>query len=80
MIGIQLDSECQDVALSFWSLGDSRPSVPCRFPRLHMIWRIIRSGHPYTDQILLQRDKLGELIEYLIMAYRKLENDEGDHT
>lgn len=33
--------------------------------RLHLIWRIIRHGKPYTDQICLSYDHAKELVDFM---------------
>lgn len=41
--------------------------------KLKLIWRIIRYGTPYTDQMTIEREELNQLTEYLDDINQSLE-------
>lgn len=57
------------LSIAMWQQGNDSFSV---FSRLRSIWRIIRQGHPFADQITLDKPGLGDLIKQLTAVYRKL--------
>ncbi len=67
MIGVYVDEEMGNVEMAFWTWGN-RPSQPGPFIRLRHIWHILRYGHPYVDQIILERDELEHLAATLRTA------------
>ena len=56
------DKEFEQFDLSIWTQTSSKPTWK---NKLRWIWRIIKDGTPYGDQIILNKDKAKELAEYL---------------
>lgn len=57
---------CEDdglVYLSFWSEGHCHPRQ--WRDRFRLIWKIIRTGEPYKDQVVVRSENVPALVELL---------------
>lgn len=57
------DEEMQTVDLSVWSFQNSHG--PTWADKLRWIWRIVTKGSPYGDQVILEKEQVKEIIDYL---------------
>lgn len=57
-ICIEMDPryDCESISFSIWYMGEEHKWGWWR--RLHILWRIIRHGHPYLDSIALRADQM----------------------
>ena len=61
-VRVAYDKEFDHFDLSIWTQPSMKPSWKTK---LGWIWRIIKHGSPYGDQVILNKDKAKELAEYL---------------
>ena len=68
--------EDDELYISIWEMGYSKDNRLTWKQRLRYIWRIIREGRPYGDQIVLDRTGRSKLIHALVDAHlvEKIEN------
>ena len=59
------DTEPMEVCISIWSRGHNGNQGGWLKERWHHIKRILKHGHPYTDEIILTPEDLDRLIESL---------------
>jgi hypothetical protein len=53
------------VELSFWVQGMGDPTRLSFSQKLHWCWYMIRKGRPYGDMVLLKREKVQQLHDFL---------------
>ena len=61
----------EEICFSFWKYGTNEG---CRYPwrvRLKCIWQILTKGHPFTDEIILNKQTVETLITDLIEITNK---------
>jgi hypothetical protein len=69
LMRVEYDPEFGETFISMWS----RPtSHTCR-TRLRHIWKILRGGEPFEDEIILNRECMAKLSRYLM---KSIEMDE----
>jgi hypothetical protein len=61
--------EDDELYISVWEMGYSKDNRLTWKQRLRYIWRIIREGRPYGDQIVLNREGRSKLIHALVEAH-----------
>lgn len=59
----------EELYLSIWEMGYGKDNRLSWKKRLKYIWRIIREGRPYGDQIVLNREGRSKLIYALMDAH-----------
>lgn len=57
------------VSLAMWQYGTGTTTL---WSRLRAIWHIIWTGHPYADQLTLDKEGVADLIRHLSILHRKL--------
>lgn len=57
-----------ELYISFWSQGYA--SKPSWYFRLRQIWQIIKNGHPYSDQVVLDKKNSIELSNKIRELYK----------
>jgi len=63
-------NRCDDVMeFAVWYYGHTHYSI---HDRLRHIWRIIVSGHPFADSVLLNKEGTTQLRDYLTEELREL--------
>lgn len=61
---ISYDKECSHFDVSIWYYG--RGSKILSWPeRFRWIWRILKTGDPWADQIILNKDETKEIVNFL---------------
>ena len=64
LLEAQYDKEGDSLDLTFWVYPDTnRPLSFCQ--RLKWCWRILTTGHPWADYLVVNKDKIVELRDYL---------------
>jgi len=53
-----------DVWFSFWQHGFGTKELNLK-NRIRLMWQILRTGHSYTDMIILEKNKVEKLVEFL---------------
>ena len=64
MIRFAYDDEMETFDVSIWSFQNSHR--PYWKDKLRWIWRILTVGSPYGDQVLLEKEQVAELVDYLV--------------
>lgn len=65
LLHLEWDEELQQVDLSIWSPYSTDTTMTWR-QRLRYCWRILTKGRPYGDQLILEKQHIAELVDYLI--------------
>ncbi len=80
---VEYDPEFGEMFISMWSRPTSHPWLT----RLRHIWKILRGGEPFEDEIILNRECMAKLSNYLtesvefddiIEEYRKFKHEHGE--
>lgn len=66
---IEADEEDGLAFISMWEQGTPRFTLRSK---IRAIWTILRTGTPYTDQIVLDKAGVGNLIKHLSILHHKL--------
>ena len=53
---------------SYWLRGYGEGN-PWRY-KLKNMWQILKTGHPYGDEVILERQEMKELLEYIQVQLR----------
>jgi hypothetical protein len=81
LMRVEYDSEFGETFVSLWSRPTSFPWLT----RLRHIWKILKGGEPFEDEIILNRECMVKLSEYLaesitldeiIEEYSKLKHEQ----
>ena len=67
---ISYDEELDSIELSIWTYGHN--NVMGWRERLRWCWRILRTGNPWGDHVILTHQKMQEIINF----YNSLKNTE----
>ena len=70
---LSYDTEWGFLDIAFWKRGHSRYS-PIR-QKLRHIFKILRDGHPYSDEVLLDKEDARRLWKHLTEIIDYMEND-----
>lgn len=82
LMRVEYDSEFGETFISMWSRPTSFPWLT----RLRHIWKILTGGEPFEDEIILNRECMVKLSEYLaksieleevIEEYYKLKHEQA---
>jgi len=63
VLGVVKDSETNELYVSVF--GDYNGEYMRWKDRLRLIWKIIKTGHPYEDQVVLTKDSVNKLHDFL---------------
>lgn len=62
---LEWDEEFEQLNVSIWSPYSTDTRMSWR-QRLRYCWRILTKGRPYGDQLILEKQHIAELVDYLI--------------
>ena len=70
---VDFDAEYDELCLSMWyrSPGNVKMALS---QRLRWIWRILTTGHPFTDSIILDAPKGQEMRDFLNQIYPQVKD------
>jgi hypothetical protein len=54
-----------DVYLSIWQMGYNKNNKLSWYQRLRYVWKIISTGTPYNDQIVLDNDACKKIVDFI---------------
>lgn len=64
LLHLEWDEELKLLDLSIWAHYGSKNKLSWR-QRLRYCWRILTSGKPYGDQMILDKESISAIVEYL---------------
>lgn len=65
LVKVEKDDEVNEIYFSIYSLGTGDNRIPF-FLKLRYCWRILKTGRPYGDQIVLSFESAKRMGKYLI--------------
>jgi len=71
MIAVEFDDETNEMYMSFWNYGTGDENRYNWKFVLRSIWHTLRYGHPYTDEIVLNRTQQKKLGKILVEGKKK---------
>ena len=70
-IELEYDSDENDIELSLWHYGNDGRELNW-VERIKWCWRILRTGVPWTDMVILTPEKMDKIVKW----YKSLKNNE----
>ena len=71
---VTLFDDEENFYFSYWGQG-LRPRSMSWWQRMRLCWKILRDGEAYEDEIILEKDKAGELAVWLNTEINRLDNE-----
>jgi len=73
ILRVAYDDELEQTEFSIWEMQNAHKATLRQ--RLRWCWRILFEGSPYGDQVIMEKEQVADLVEYLV----KIQNNDKEN-